>query len=77
MNRELEISIRRINYFLQHYELTDYEKENIEILIKCYAFISIALKQYDFCHSRNQRKENKYWINNNIAIIKMGIKIYN
>ena len=34
------------------------------------AFISIALKQYDFCHAKNQRDENEYWIKNNKVIIK-------
>ena len=68
--RELKLSKQRMDYFLTQYELTDYEKKNLKVLMKCYAFISIALKQYDFCHAKNQRDENEYWIKNNKVIIK-------
>lgn len=69
--REPEMSRQRMNYFLTHYDkLTDYEKKSLKVLMKCYAFISIALKQYDFCQAKNQRDENEYWIKNNKSIIK-------
>ena len=73
--REMEISKQRIHYFWEHCNLTDYERENVKILIMCYAFISIALKQYDFCHNQNQRKENEYWIQNSRAILEAVKKI--
>lgn len=68
--REVERSKKRIDYFIKHYPLTDYEKQNLKVLMKCYAFISFALKQYDFYHAKNQTEESKYWTNNNTAIIK-------
>ncbi len=68
--REVEESKKRIDYFIKHYQLTDYEKQNLKVLMKCYAFISFALKQYDFCHAKNQTEESKYWMQNNIVIIK-------
>lgn len=67
--REIEKSLQRIRYFINNYELTNYERENLNILSKCYAFISIALKKYDYCLGKNQREENKYWIKNNYSII--------
>ena len=71
--REFDISIKRIKYFLKNYKLSQYEKENLGLLINCYAFISIALKKYDIFHSQNQREETTYWMENNINIIKNNI----
>lgn len=68
--REIELSKKRIEYFLNHYELTDYEKDNLKVLIKCYAFISFALKEYDYCNFKFKTEESKYWMENNATIIE-------
>lgn len=68
--KEIEMSRQRIKCFLQHYKLEEYEIKHIDILSKCYAFMCIELKQYDFCYGKNQRDENTYWTKNNIAIIQ-------
>lgn len=67
--RELELSQKRIDFFRKHYKLTDYENDKLEVLIKCYAFISYALKEYDYCCSKSQTEESKYWMKNNATII--------
>lgn len=60
--REVESSIQRIKFFLENYELTVYEKENLEILCQCYAFQSYILKYCDWRLTKKRSKESAYWM---------------
>lgn len=69
--RYIEKSLTLQKCFLETYPLTVKELESLTLLQKCYAFISIALKQYDFSQGKNQTEESIYWIKNNEVLLSI------